>query len=500
MAHILIVDDHAHTRLVYRTLLTRRGHVVIDVPAGTEVAAALVAGPPVDVVLTDLQMAPMDGIEVLRLVKARTPEVEVIVLTGNGTLQTGLEAMRLGAYDYLLKSASPDELMLVIERAVEKRSLSVRVAQLEARVASHAGFDQIVGTSGEIQALLSMVGKVSRSDVTVLVLGESGVGKELVAEAIHSHSARSKGPFIPINCGALPRDLQESELFGHVRGSFTGASVDQRGKIEAADRGTVFLDEIGEMDPSAQVKLLRFLQNRELSRVGEATPRKVDVRVVAATNRDLQAEVAAGRFREDLYYRLAVVELTVPALRERPDDIPMLWSHFLRDGAKRRHMTVPTVVPEVRACVEAYSWPGNVRELQNAVERALTLMNGSRVELDDLPPAIRRTADPALLAAASRSTATATRQGDGPTGSGDLWTELAQIDGLTLADLETRFIQAVMAASGGGTIAAAKRLGISRVTLWRRLKALGLIDSSAEETGGDASVVLQETDDPPSAA
>ena len=382
---ILLIDDDQSLRRVTEFTLHEAGYRVLTAADGGE-GLRLFAQENPALVITDIQMPGLSGYEVLKKIKEQSPTALVIVITAYGTVEKAVEAMKLGAYDYLTKPFSRDELTLTVGKALAYDGLREENRKLREELSDKADFSRLVGISESMREVFALVRKVAASEATVLIGGESGTGKELVARAIHSGSERQGGPFVAVNCAAIPRDLLESELFGHTRGAFTGAIKERKGKFEQAEGGTLFLDEVGDLPLDLQPKLLRALQEREIEPVG-GTARKIDVRLVAATNRDLEAALGEGSFREDLYYRLAVIPLHLPPLRERRDDIPLLVRHFLDKHGKNP----PVVCSE--AALEAladYDWPGNVRELENAVERMLILRRGAGIELDDLPPKIRR--------------------------------------------------------------------------------------------------------------
>jgi len=440
---VLIVDDEPNVRRVLGTLLEQSGYATRRAESG-EQALALVRVQDPDLVLTDLKMPGMDGLELLRRLKLSFPEIPVIVLTAHGTIETAVEAMKLGAYDFLTK---PFDKPQVAERVAAALGQAERARrELRGPVAgAHAGF---VGNNAEIERLRRVIEKVAPTSSTVLILGETGTGKELVAEALHELSPRAARPLIRINCGALPEHLVESELFGHERGAFTGAERAKPGRFELADGGTLFLDEIGELPPAAQVKLLRVLQDGVIDRLGGTEPQRVDVRLIAATHRDLGNDVAEGRFREDLLYRLKVIELRVPPLRERPDDIALLAECFLDRQAERLARPRPRLSPEALAALTAQLWPGNVRELEHAIERAVLL-----AESDCLTPSdfglgeAEATTPPSSLKEAARAAA---------------------------AETERRMIRAALELTVGNVTHAAERLGLSRRGLQLKMKELGL--------------------------
>ena len=384
MAHILLVDDQSSMRLTLTALLKSAGHTLAQAGTGAD-AIEKIQKNDFDLVITDLKLDQISGMDVLKATKAQNPQTEVIMLTGFGSIESAVAAMKAGAIDYLTKPVDTEELMLAIGRAQERQQLKSEVARLRSVVAKEQKFDpgNIVATSKAMQEVLEMVARVAATDATVLVQGVSGTGKELIARALHQNSKRKDGPFIPINCGALPENLLESELFGHVKGSFTGAHQNKKGLFEEADGGTLFLDEIGEMTPVTQVKLLRVLQDSEVRRVGANTGVKVDVRVVAATNKRLQERVKENEFREDLYYRLQVIPIFLPSLRERKEEITPLVRHYLSIFSQKLNKPIKDLTPEAEKAILDYSWPGNIRELINAVERAVILARGDMVNPED---------------------------------------------------------------------------------------------------------------------
>ncbi len=380
---ILIVDDERSMRDVLSIMLKKAGYAVTTADDGEEAIAQL--GKEIfDLVITDLKMKKVGGLEVLKAVKDASPETVVLMITAFASTETAVEAMKRGAYDYLTKPFQIDEVQLIIRNALERRRLSTENMLLKREMAEQSSFAQIVGQSEAMQKVFEMVRKVAGSMSNVLICGESGTGKELVARAIHYHSQRARMPFVTINCGALPEPLLESELFGHMKGSFTGAVSNKAGLFEVANGGTIFLDEIGETTPSMQVKLLRVIQEREFRRVGGTKDVKVDVRIIAATNKDLERAVAEGSFREDLYYRLDVIPIHLPPLRLRTGDIPLLAGHFLERFAKAGGKPVPSLDPEAMRLLIAHEWRGNVRELENLIERVVAFASGKHISAEEI--------------------------------------------------------------------------------------------------------------------
>jgi two-component system, NtrC family, response regulator HydG len=444
-ARVLVVDDQRNMRATTALLLRDAGYAVAEAEDG---AAALqrVVAEPYDVVLTDLRMGAVDGMEVLRATVEASPTTQVIVMTAYGTIDSAVEAIRRGAYDYIAKPFKEGELLLRVAKAVEKRRLLGEVSLLRREFQARYGLEHIVGRSAALRELLDRVVRVAATDATVLISGESGTGKELVARALHTGSRRAEKPFVPVNCAAITESLLESELFGHARGAFTGATRARRGLFEEANGGTLFIDEIGETAAGFQAKLLRALQEGEVRRVGESLPMKVDVRVIAATNQNLKAAVAEKRFREDLFYRLNVVPLRVPPLRERREDIALLAEHFLDRYAKRSGEK-KTLLPEAVAKLVAYPWPGNVRELENMMHQAAALAPHDELSADD----IRFEAPASANAAGAPQT-------------------LAE----AVDAAERRTIELALARAGGDLGVVARELAVSSTTLWRKMKRLGI--------------------------
>ena len=446
MASILLVDDEESPRATLALLLKQAGHDVVQVEGVLTAAEALTVAA-FDLVITDLRMPEGDGLEVIRRTRATRPDAEVIVLTAYAGWESAKEAMRLGAFDYFEKGREPDELFHRIDQALAKKALRRENENLRHQVQIRYGMPGIVAASAPMQRVLELVARVAPSDATVLIEGESGTGKELIAKAIHHASPRAARPFVAVNAGALPESLLESEVFGHVKGAFTGAVATKRGLLEEAQDGTFFLDEIGEMPPNLQVKLLRALQEREIRRVGGNQPITLNVRVIAATNHDLAQSMQAGRFREDLYYRLNVVAIRLPPLRERREDIPLLAEHFLARAAEGRGRAL-RLTPGASERILAYAWPGNVRELENAIQCATILATGEAITSDDLPAHIVSGAGlgPAPLLGAQKN----------------------------LAEIEKAYIIQTLERCAWNHSRAADALGIARTTLWRKLKDYGL--------------------------
>lgn len=387
--NILIIDDDTSLRRVLEYNLQEAGYTVTAAASGEE-GVYFFKQAPCPLVITDMKMAGMDGMEVLKQVRQLRPETLVIIITAYGTVNIAVEAMKSGAYDYITKPFNRDELIMTVAKALQFSSLTTENRQLRNELANKIDFRIIVGTSPQMTTIFQTIRKVAPTDATVLISGESGTGKELVARSIHAQSLRHNGPFIAVNCSAIPNTLLESELFGHVKGAFTGAVKDHAGKFELADGGTIFLDEIGELPLELQPKLLRAIQERVVEPVGGTWLKKLDIRIIAATNLDLSKALSAGHFREDLYYRLAVIPLQIPPLRERSNDIPLLLRHFCqKHGAPDVCFT-----KEASEQLERYEWPGNIRELENLVERLLIMRNGNILTLDDIPDTIRRKIKP----------------------------------------------------------------------------------------------------------
>jgi DNA-binding NtrC family response regulator len=442
---ILIVDDEASMRLTLGMLLRGEGWAVREA-AGATSAVALLEQEPFDVVVTDLRMDDAGGIDVLKTAKRVSPETEVVILTAFGSLGSAVEAVKLGAFDYLSKPFEPDELVVVIRKALERRALLREVDQLRTALEAELGVNRVVAKGAAMRRLFELVRRVAVSDATILIQGESGTGKELIARMVHARSLRAGHPFVAVDCGTLPEPLLESELFGHVRGAFTGAVAAKKGLVEEAQGGTVFLDEIDVLPLATQVKLHRVLQERTIRRVGSTTSIQVDIRVIVATNRDLATLVRRETFREDLFYRLNGIVLEVPPLRARAEDIIPLAVHFLRTYAGRMGKSVTGITPAAMDHLLRHPWPGNVRELEKVMERAAVLADTDVIGLLDLPPALRE------------------RDAELPSPPGQR----------TLADIEKAHILSTLYEVGWNQARAAEALGIGRTTLWRKLREYGI--------------------------
>ena len=429
---ILVVDDEVNARTALLELLRDEGYEV-DSAADAFKALGKMADFAPDLVLTDVKMPGMDGLQLLARLREDDSDLPVIMMTAFGEVETAVRAMRAGARDYLAKPVNVGELSVVVARELEQRRIRQEAGLLRSRLSEKYSFSNIIGNAAPMQAVFKTVAQIAASRASVLITGESGTGKELIAAAIHERSSRAKGPFVKLHCAALAESLLESELFGHERGSFTGAATRRDGRFFQANHGTLFLDEIGDISPAIQVKLLRFLQEREFERVGGNETISVDVRVIAATNRNLQHMVAEGKFREDLFYRLNVINLEMPALRARPSDIPLLAGHFLRKYAAENAKALTGFTGEALEHLAVHSWPGNVRELENVVERAVVLAQGSEVGLSDLPPQLA---------------AVKAREG-------------IQIPGASMDDIERYAITKTLESTGGATSKAAEILNIS---------------------------------------
>ncbi len=461
--HVLVVDDDGGVRDYLRRWLELSDYDVTAVESGPRCLEALTTLLP-DVVLLDIKMPGMSGLEVLRRVHARHPLLPVIMVTGNTDSETVVEAMRSGAHDYLTKPVDETKLLVSVDNAIQAGDMRLRLRSLE-REAEQRGYGAIIGESDPMRDLFRQMDHVAASDLTILILGESGTGKELVARALHEASGRRDGPFVALNCAAIPETLQESELFGHERGAFTGASRQHIGRFEQADGGTLFLDEVAELALPLQAKLLRAIQERVFRRVGGQRDIASDFRLLAATNRDLEEEIEAGRFREDLYYRLAVFELTVPPLRERPGDVVRIARGLVQQWAAERGGEPPTFEPAAIEVLERYPWPGNVRELLNAVRRAATLSRDGVLRAADLPPRVLRGVE-----------RRAAERGAGGAAGGSPEEAPDEPEVFNLEALERQTIVRAMRRTGGNLSEVVRLLGIGRTTLYRKLKKYNLRD------------------------
>ena len=441
---ILIVDDEPEMCSVLSDILKEEGYDTETATSG-EKALARMRERDFAVVITDLNMKGMPGMALLKEIKQRHLDTNVIIMTGFGSIESAIEAMKDGAYDYVTKPVKSEQLAVITRKAVREVSLRRELVRLRREVEKEYSFNQILGKSKPMQAIFELIRRITPSPSSVLITGESGTGKELVARAVHYNSPRAKGPFIPVNCAAIPENLLESEMFGHMKGSFTDAKADRKGLFEEAQGGTLFLDEISELPISLQAKLLRVLQEKEIRRVGGTRSIPVDARVIAATNLDLAGEVKAKRFREDLYYRMNVIEVHMPALRERTEDIPLLAMHFVKKYAEPMKKPVAGLTEGTLALLMDYAWPGNVRELENVIERGVTLTRGEKIGSEDLPQAVR-----------------------GDSGDRHMIEEAAEKT-RTLAEVERAYILRVLEKTAGNKYQAAQVLGIDRKTLYRRL-------------------------------
>ena len=449
-SNILLVDDDDNLRRVVEYQLTQEGYAVTSVASGQDALAALKSGS-LHLMITDILMQGMDGMQLLRRARIAHPDLAAIVITAHGEVDRAVEAMQLGALDFLEKPFSRERILVAVDKALQLVGLRDENRRLRAMVQSEANFGNITGSSPALRALLADVKLAADSDATVLIQGESGTGKELIAKALHLNSPRREGPFIVVNCGAIPENLMESELFGHSRGAFTGAVADRKGKFELAQGGTLFLDEIGELPMPLQPKLLRVLQEGEIERLGESGLIPVDARIISATHLDLESRIKEASFREDLWYRLNVILLRVPPLRERPEDISVLAEHFLVKHARHHGRTVPQMEGDLLERLESYDWPGNIRELENTMERLVVLCRGESIRAADLPQS--------LLRQRPRY--------------GGVRIELPA-NGIVLEELERDLLEEALRRCQRNRSAAARFLGISRQTLLYRLKKFDL--------------------------
>ena len=439
--NIMIVDDEKIVRESLFHWFTKIGHYVEKAASGFEALENLEKNP-FDVLFVDIKMPEMNGIELLEKVKAEYPDTIVIIITAYGSIEGAVSAMKLGASDYLLKPFKPDYLSLVMEKITQQVKLSSEYNYLKGRLEKITRFDDIIGQSPAMEKIFDLIPEVAKSDSSILLIGETGTGKELVAKAIHAKSKRSHFPFIPINCGAIPDSLLESELFGHQKGAFTGATHSRKGFLEVVSGGTLFLDEIGEISAKMQIDLLRVLEDKKISRVGDCNPVAVDFRLISATRRNLEQEIAEGNFREDFFYRINVITIRIPPLRERKEDIPLLVQHFLEKYSQETTKRVDHITRDTIRCLTAYEWPGNVRELENAIERAVVLSRSRTLDIQDF----------SFLQASPSMPA-------GP---------------MSLLEMEKHHIQRVLEEYGWNVTRAAKILNINRVTLHKKIKRFDL--------------------------
>jgi two-component system, NtrC family, response regulator AtoC len=449
---ILVVDDERRMRELVAKVLAREGYAVRAVARAQDVLDAL-HDAPVDLVISDIRMPEMDGMTLLQEVKRLSPDTSVILMTAFGSIDAAVQAIKVGAYDYLAKPFKMDEISVVVRRAMEERRLRAEVQALRAEVSTKYQFSNILGKSKPMRDLFALIMKVASSRSTVLIQGKSGTGKELVAKAIHYNSPRREHPLVTVDCSAIPKELLESELFGHVKGAFTGAIAHKRGPFEEADGSSLFLDEIGELPLELQVKLLRAIQEREIKRVGDTRTISVDVRLIAATNRDLAQAMEEGVFREDLYYRLNVIPIVLPELRERADDIPLLATHFLMKYTKEANAAIEGIAKEAMRLLLDYDWPGNVRELENVIERAVILAHGPQILPADLPAHLHARKTPVHREASRHRP--------------------------TLEALERDYIGTVLQETDWHRIKAAYILGVDRRTLYRKIRTYGLKPSTS---------------------
>jgi DNA-binding NtrC family response regulator len=443
---ILVVDDEEQMRDLLAKVLERKGYQVAVCGDGAE-ALSVLEREPADLVVTDVRMPGLTGMEALRAIKELNPEIVVIIMTAFGSIDQAVQAVKEGAYDYINKPFKIEEMLLTIDKALAERSLRHEVSSLRQELRTRYRFENLIGKSRPMQEIFGLIEQVAGSRSTVMIYGKSGTGKELVAKAVHYNSPRAAKTFVAVNCAAIPAELLESELFGHEKGAFTGAIATKVGKFELATGGTLFLDEIGHMRLDLQAKILRALQEREIERVGGTRTIKIDVRVLAATNRDLKRAIEEGTFREDLYYRLNVVPITLPDLKDRPEDIPLLANHFVQKFAQESSAAVREISKEAMTILMSHTWPGNVRELENVIERAVTLGRGPSVQPGDLPPHLAGGTNPLERALAKEA---------------------------TLEDLERDYIAMILRRTKGHQIRAASILGIDRRTLYRKIRRYGL--------------------------
>ena len=463
MTNILIVDDEPQIRRILSVLLNEHGHKTAAAESGED-AVSMQAGFRPDIVILDVSLPGIDGFETMKRLLAADQRLICVMMTAFGSIRSAVDAIRLGAFDYLAKPFDNDELLLTIERALKMRRLDNEVVTLRAELESRYGFNEIVGIDPRMREVFRVMSKVAEANATVLISGESGTGKELVARAIHRRSERSNRPFVAVNCGAIPRDLVEAEFFGHEKGAFTDAYESRRGKFELASGGTLFLDEVGELHLDAQVKLLRALQENEITRIGGRKPIPVDVRVIAATNKNLDRDVKSGQFREDLYWRINVVSISIPPLRERRQDLPLLLDHLLDRFQSEIRSDIKSISPEARQLITGYAWPGNVRELENTMRRAFILCEGNTITEDDLPPRVRGSAG----------------EYEEETGASSEELKLADVVKEAVMRLEKRIITSRLVRYHNNRTATANSLGVTRKTLFTKMRELNIVAAHTE--------------------
>jgi two-component system response regulator HydG len=452
---VLVVDnDPAHAEAMADSL--RSVGFACTVATGGREAISLLESSTFEIVVSDLKMPDVGGLEVLAKCKELQPDAELILVTGHGTVESAVEAMQRGAFNYLLKPLDLKQLRAVVENAARSQYLRRANAELHRRLDERFGFEGVIGNSPQMQEVITKLQRIAPTDATVLIQGDTGTGKELVAKAIHQNSPRKKRPFVALNCAALSEHILESELFGHIRGAFTDASADRQGKFEYADGGTLFLDEVGDMPIPTQIKLLRVLESHEITRVGSNEPVKVNVRILSATNRDLGKAIADGTFREDLYHRLKVVTINLPRLADRREDIPLLVDYFVKEHSKRHQKTIRGISTAARRRLLAFDWPGNVRQLRNVIESMVVVDIDEVLDLDDLPDELAPSDGEAATAAVAGS--------DG----------LHQLVGKSMAEIERLFIEETLKITAGNREEAATMLGIGERTLYRKIKEYGL--------------------------
>jgi DNA-binding NtrC family response regulator len=460
---ILVIDDEKRIREIFSLVLQEKGYLVETAGTGKEGIIKAKEFLP-ELVLLDMNLPDSSGIEVLRELKEYSPQTDAIIITAFGTVKNAVEATKFGAYDYLEKPVDNEQLLLVVSRALELKRLQREVEELKSELSARYSFSNIIGSGSRMNSVFQMIGKIARVDGTVLITGESGTGKELVARAIHLNSHRKDGPFVVVNCSAIPNNLIESEFFGHTKGAFTDAKFEKTGKFELANKGTIFLDEVAELSPEAQAKLLRALGEKEIVKVGGTKTISVDVRVIAATNRNLEEAVKRGEFREDLYWRLAVLSINLPPLRERKEDIPLLCDHFIERYNRELKKSIKGISPQALGCLKTYLWPGNIRELESVLYESIVMSENAWVEISDLPKRIRESN-------LKKNT--------------EMILEEKKAFGETIKDLKERAERAmiieVLRETHGNRSKAAQRLGISRKSLFNKMKLYGIRSDSSQE-------------------